>query len=190
VTAAEKIPGVSDPEDTEPFTHRPYGQDGDENPFVSPSGPAAQPSGPSYVTPPPPPPPTTGPVPYGPPGASGQQPWQAAWAPVYGSPYPGTVAHRGATTSMVLGIVSIVSLVLAPFCCLITLPGVLCAPFAWYAGAKARREIERSPGAYGNAGAASAGMWMGIVMTFVGLVSIAAVVALFAWVGMSDPTLV
>jgi hypothetical protein len=182
------MPRVSDPEDTVPFTHRPYGKDDDDNPFVSPSGPAAQPSGPSYVTPPPPPPTTVGPVPYGP--APGQQPWQATWAPAYGAPYAGSVDHKGATASLVLGIVSIVSLVVGLACCFITFPGLFCAPFAWGIGAKAKREIEASPGTYGNLSAAVTGMWMGIVMTFVGFLVIAGVIALFAWVGLSDPTLV
>jgi hypothetical protein len=212
------MPRVSDPEDTAPFTHRPYGKDDDDNPFVSPSGPAAQPSGPSYVTPPPPPPTTVGPVPYGqvpygqvpygqvpygqvpygqvpygqvPYGpAPGQQPWQAAWAPAYGAAYAGSIDHKGATASLVLGIVSIVSLVVGLACCFITFPGLFCAPFAWGIGAKAKREIEASPGTYGNLSAAVTGMWMGIVMTFVGFLVIAGVIALFAWVGLSDPTLV
>src|SRR3954470_3520223 len=113
-----------------PFTHQPYGKDSNDNPFVSPSGPAAQPSGPGYVTPPPPPPTQ---VPYG----YGYQP---GWTPAYGAPYPGSLTHKSATTSLVLGIVSIVSLLLTPFCC-VTLPGVLCAPFAWGIGAKAKREM-------------------------------------------------
>jgi hypothetical protein len=78
---------------------------------------------------------------------------------------------------------------LTPFCC-ITLPGVLCAPFAWVTGARAKRDIERQPGVYGNLGAAQAGMWMGVVMTFIGVLVIAAIVALVAWIGYSDPTLV
>jgi hypothetical protein len=179
---------VSDPEETAPFTHRPYGKDADDNPLVSPSGPAAQPSGPSYVTPPPPPPPTVGPVPYGPP-VPGQEPWQAAWAPAYAAPYAGSLDHKGATTSLVLGIISIVSLVLTPFCC-ITIPGLFCAPFAWGIGAKAKREIEAAPGTYGNLTTAVTGMWMGIVMTIIGFVVIAGFVALVAWIGISDPTLV
>ena len=73
---------MSDPEETMPFTHQPYGKDSGENPFVSPSGPAAQPSGPQFVTPPPPPPPQ---VPYGapmpgPPYAYGWR-WHGGWAP-------------------------------------------------------------------------------------------------------------
>jgi hypothetical protein len=177
---------VSDPDETAPFTHQPYGKDGGDNPFVSPSGPAAQPSGPSYSTPPPPPPPTVGPVPYGPPG---QEPWQAAWAPAYGAPYPGSLSHKGATTSLVLGIIAIASLVLTPVCC-ITIPGVFCAPFAWGIGAKAKREIAQHPGVYGNAGAAQTGMWMGIVMSIIGFLSIGLFVALAVWIGYTDYTLV
>src|SRR5258708_1479876 len=128
---------VNDPDDTAPF-NQPYGKDAKENPYISPSGPSAQPSGPDYVTPPPPPPTQ---VPYG--AASGTPyGYQPGWAPAYGAPYPGSLNHKSATTSLVLGIVSIVSLLLTPFCC-ITLPGVFCAPFAWVIGAKAKREMAR-----------------------------------------------
>jgi hypothetical protein len=172
---------VSDPEETAPFTHQPYGGPPDDNPFVSPSGPAAQPSGPAYVTPPAPPPPTV---------AYGQQSgYPAGWTPAYGAPYPGSLSHKGATTSLVLGIVSIVSLLLTPLCC-ITLPGVFCAPFAWVIGAKAKREIERQPGVYGNVSAAQAGLWMGIVMTALSVVVVGGLVALFAWLGYTDYSLV
>jgi hypothetical protein len=171
------MPHVSDPEETAPFTHQPYGSDPHDNPYVSPSGPAAQPSGPAYAAPPPPPPPQ---VPYG---------FQPGWTPAYGSPYPGSLSHKGATTSLTLGIISIASLVLTPVCC-ITLPGVLCAPFAWATGAKAAREIRQRPGVYGNLSAAQTGMWMGIVMTAVGALAIAGVIALFAWIGSSGPMFV
>jgi hypothetical protein len=185
---------VSDPEETAPFTHQPYGEKPEDNPFVSPSGPAAQPPGPAYAPPPVPPPPM---VPYGQPQAGYQQPWSPGWqsgwppgwAPGYGAPHPGSLSHKGATTALVLGIVSIVSLLLTPFCC-ITLPGIFCAPFAWWVGAKAKREIERTPGLYGNLSAAVTGMWMGIVMTFLDVLAIAGFVALAVWVGYADPTLV
>jgi hypothetical protein len=178
---------VSDPEETAPFTHQPYGGTPEDNPFVSPSGPAAQPSGPSYVQPPVPPPPST--VPYGPPPPGYPPQWPAGWAPMYGPPYPGSLSHKGATTSLVLGIISIVSLLLTPFCC-ITLPGMFCAPFAWGIGAKAKREIERTPGVYGNLGAAATGMWMGIVMTFLSILAVAGFVILAVWIGYADPTVV
>src|SRR4029079_8694919 len=88
----EMIRRVSDPEETAPFTHQPYGKDANDNPFLSPSGPASHPSGPEYMTPPAAPPPTAGPVPYGPPVG---QPYgfQPGWAPAYGSPYPGSLNH-------------------------------------------------------------------------------------------------
>ena len=178
--------GVSDPEETAPFTHQPYGKSGDENPFVSPSGPSAQPSGPGFVTPAPPPPPSVGPVPYGQP-TSQQGP---GWAPAYGAPYIGALKHGGANTSLVLGIISIASVVLGFTCCLITVPGVFCAPFAWWIGARAKREIEQQPGVYANLSSAQTGMWMGIVMTIIGAVVIAAFVALAVWIGVNDPTLV
>jgi hypothetical protein len=180
---------VSDePEDTAPFTHRPYGSGrADDNPFVSPSGPAAQPSGPSFGEPLPPPPPVVGQVPYGPP--PGQEQWQAAWAPVYGAPVPGSLDHKGAKTALVLGIVSVASVVLALFCCL-TLPGVFCAPFAWFTGARAKREIEAHPGTYGNLGSAVTGMWMGIVMSVIGFLVIGLFAAIAIAIGVTNWSLV
>jgi hypothetical protein len=89
----------------------------------------------------------------------------------------------------VLGIISIVSLVLTPVCC-ITIPGVFCAPFAWGIGAKAKREIEQQPGLYGNLGSAQTGMWMGIVMSVLGFLGVALVVALAVWIGWTDFSLV
>ena len=180
---------MTDPEETAPFTHQPYGDDSGDNPFVSPSGPAAQPSGPGYSTPPAAPPPTVGPVPYGAPPAAPPYGFQPGWAPAYGSPYPGSLNHKGATTSLVLGIISIVSLVLTPFCC-ITIPGVFCAPFAWGIGARAKRDMARQPGVYGNLSSAQTGMWMGLVMTIIGVLVIAGVVALVAWIGYTDYSLV
>ena len=118
-----------------------------------------------------------------------QEPWPAAWAPAYGAPVPGSLDHKGATTALVLGIVSLACFVCSLLCC-ITLPGVLCAPFAWYTGAKAKREIEASQGAYGNVASAVTGMWIGIVMTVIGALSIAGVVALVAWIGYTDWSLV
>ena len=180
-----------EPEDTVPFTHQPYGSNAGDNPFVSPSGPAAQPSGPSYGAPPPPPPPpppSIGPTPYGPP-VPGQEPWQAAWAPVYGPPLAGSLDHKGATTALVLGIVALGSLIIGVFCC-ITLPGMLCAPFAWAKGAKAKREIEAAPGTYGNLSSATTGMWLGIVMTILGAIVILGFTAIVAFIGITDWSLV
>ena len=198
-----RVSDPSEPEDTLPFTHRPYGDHADDNPFVSPSGPAAEPSGPSYSTPPPLPPMTVEPVPsvpYGPPVPGQewgqgwgqqpvQQPWPATWAPAYGVGYAGTVEHKGARTALVLGIFSVTSLVLAFICC-ITIPGVLCGPFAWYFGAKAKREIEARPGTYANLSAAVTGMWMGVVTSVVGFLVIAGITALSVVIGVTQWSLV
>jgi hypothetical protein len=110
-------------------------------------------------------------------------------APGYGAPLPGSLDHQGATTALALGIISVTSLLLALVCC-VTLPGVFCAPFAWYLGAKAKREIDASPGAYGNAVSAVTGMWLGIVMTVLGALSISGLIALIAWIGYTDWSLV
>ena len=182
---------MNDPEETAPFTHQQYGKDADGHPFVSPSGPVAPLPGPGHV-PPAPPPPSYGQVPYHQvpygPTTPGQPMFPPGWVPAYG-PYATSLKHQGATTSLVLGIISVGSVVLGLTCCLLTVPGVLCAPFAWGIGAKAKREITRQPGVYSNLGSAQTGMWMGIVMTFVGAVVIAGAVVLVVWFGLNDPTL-
>jgi len=164
-------PGGNEPEDTMPFTHRPYGSDEPDNPFTSPSGAAGQPSGPGYVPPPAPPPPMSSPGPG----------WGAAWTPEYGAPVPGQ-EHPGAAQAMVLGIVAMVCLVLAFFCC-ITIPGLFCAPVAWVKGARAKREIDASPGLYRNRGQAVAGVVMGIIGSVCGVLVILATLAFAALIG-------
>jgi hypothetical protein len=116
-----------------------------------------------------------------------QQPgWGPAWGqgyvPMYGAPLPGSLEHKGAKTSLVLGIISVVSVATAFFCCL-TIPGVFCAPFAWVVGARAKREIDANPGVYGNRGAAQTGMLMGIICTGLGLLLILGFIAVFALLG-------
>jgi hypothetical protein len=65
--------------------------------------------------------------------------------------------HGGATTALVVGIVALGGFVL----CLPALAG----PFAWFLGARARREIDAHPGRWPNRAEATAGMVMGIVTT-------------------------
>lgn len=176
----------SEPEETMPFTHRPYGAGEPDNPFTSPSGSASQPSGPGYV-PPPAPPPTMSSPPYGPPlpgqppGQPPGQAWGAGWTPAYGPMAPGQ-DHQGANQAMVLGIVAMICLASSFFCC-VTLPGVFCAPVAWVKGAKAKREIDANPGVYGNRGQAVAGVTMGIIGSIVGALLVVAFVAFAALVG-------
>lgn len=80
-----------------------------------------------------------------------------------------------ANTAMVTGIVALVG---GFFC---GLP-ILAAPFAWYQGAKARRTIRESNGAYSGDSKAQAGMIMGII----GSVLLALLlVALIVFVGLA-----
>ena len=173
-----------EPEETMPFTHRPYGTDEPENPFTSPSGAPSQPSGPGYVPPATPPPPMASP-PHGPPqpGHAPEPPsaWGAAWTPAYGPMIPGR-DHQGANQAMVLGIVAMVCLGLAFFCC-VTIPGLVCAPVAWAKGARAKREIDASPGVYGNRGQAVAGVVMGVIGSVCGLLVVAAFIGFAVLIG-------
>lgn len=63
----------------------------------------------------------------------------------------------GATTSLVLGIFSVVGI-------FVVLP-VLLGPLAWYHGVKAQREIERDPARWSGSGMAQTGMILGIIGT-------------------------
>jgi hypothetical protein len=83
---------------------------------------------------------------------------------------------------MVLGIVSMVCLGLAFFCC-VTIPGVFLAPFAWVVGAKAKREIDASPGLYRNRGAAQAGVVMGIIGSTIGVLMVLGIAAFAVLIG-------
>lgn len=111
-------------------------------------------------------------TPYQPP-ASGNAPGFPAAYP--GQIYPFAQPHPGANTAMGLGIASLVCAVLTFVVC-VTLPGVLCGPFAIALAVKAQREIKASPGTYNNAGAATTGLVTGIIGTVVGVAMIGIVV--------------
>ncbi len=192
--------GPDEHDETLPITHRPYGDRSDDGP-ASPSGPHDGPQWPSYEpsagseptpgqptgsAPPPPygqPPPPYAQAPYGQPPYG--QPGYGQ--PGYGQPMGYAQQHGGATTSLVLGIISLVSVVLTPFCC-ITLPGVLTAPFAIYMGSSARKQIDQNPQAYSNRGNAVAGFITGIIGTVLGLLVIVGFVVLIIAIGTLDPT--
>ncbi|MEQ6900611.1 DUF4190 domain-containing protein [Nocardioides sp. YIM 152588] len=92
---------------------------------------------------------------------------------------PTPPTHPKATTAMVLGIVSIVSVVIG-LSILITFPGGLCGAFAiWYA-VRARREIRREPGRWSGDGEAMAGLVTGIVGLALFLLVVLAVAAFVA----------
>lgn len=79
--------------------------------------------------------------------------------PGYGYPYPvAPPAHSSATTAMVLGIVAVAG----GFLCWLPL---LLAPFAWFTGAKAVKEIDASQGMQSGRGEATAGKVLGIIGT-------------------------
>lgn len=120
-----------------------------------------------------------------PPPYPGQEPYQGQgqqYPPVnptpYGqpagsqSPYGGAKPqHPQATTTLVLGIVSIV---LVFMCCLPL--GI--AP--WIMGSKAIKQVDANPGMYEGRGQLVAGKVMGIVSTVLFVVGIIVFVALFA----------
>jgi hypothetical protein len=171
----------TDPEETMPFTHRPYGSDEATDPTTSPDGTSVQPSGADYVSPSAPPP-SMASAPYGAPMPG--QPAPAGW----GAAYHGQ-QHPGASRARTLGIVALVSAAVAFFCC-ITFPGVFCAPFAWAIGRKAQREIDASPGVYNNRGEAQAGVVMGIIGTIISIVFVAATVVIVIALASANWTLV
>ena len=142
--------GPQDPGQLPP-THRPYG-DREENPFTSPSGPASHDSGPEYG-----PPPAEQPAyqPYAP--AAPSPPYGPPQPPAYGYGPPVLPDHPQVSTAFVLGLVALVG----GFLC--GLP-ILAGPFAWVAGARARKAVDQDP-RYGGREKATAGMVMGIVAT-------------------------
>ncbi|MCW2767310.1 MAG: hypothetical protein JWO11_3269 [Nocardioides sp.] len=169
--------GPGEPDETLPVTHRAWGEREPENPYTSPSGPAAQPSGAGYVGPswaePSPGQAPPGVPPYGNPG----------YVPtVYGQPlYPQLrTMHPSATTAMTLGLVSLIG----GFMC--GLPLVL-GPFAWWTGARARRDIRADPRLDGD-GQALAGMVTGIIATVFLAIGVLALVLLAGLVAVGSTT--
>jgi hypothetical protein len=159
----------NDPEETTPFTHRPYGRsEPPQQPFASPSEPTQpQPSWETYQQPAPPP---TAPVPYGQP-AYGQ--------PVYGG--YGQVPHPEANSALIMGIVALAG----TFVC-----GILCVvgPFAWAKGAKVRREIDSDPQRWSGRGEATAGYVMGIVTTILMILAILVIICAIVIIVASAPS--
>lgn len=139
-----------EPDETAPFTHRPYGGGHDreerkDEPFSPPPGPPQSPA-PTWETYQQPAQPAHPAAPYGA-APYGQLPYGAGMTP-----------HPQANTAMILGIVAIAG----TFVC--GLP-ILLGPFAWAIGAKARREIDADPQRWGGRSEATAGYVLGIVTT-------------------------
>ncbi len=107
----------------------------------------------------------------------GQQPYgQPGYgAPTYGGPtQPGLPPHPSAMTALVLGIVSLGGVV---FCAGLTL---VLAPFAWWTGGRAVKEIDANPGRFGSREQAQAGRIMGMIGTGLLVMGILGIMALIA----------
>jgi hypothetical protein len=117
------------------------------------------------------PPPPLGPSDHDPqatwPGYPPAQPgYPQAGYPQYGYAPP---KHPSATTAMVLGIVAVAGGLL----CYLPL---LMAPFAWFTGSKAVRDIDESRGAQTGRGEAMAGKVLGIIGTVLLLLALTAII--------------
>lgn len=135
--------------------------------------------------------PPSSPSPY---GASSPYPYgQAPYGyqqPPYGYGYPqpyqayGPQGSQQALWSMILGISSIVSIILA-FC--FWVPGIALGIPAVILSFTARREIARSNGMRTGSGQATAGLVTGIIGILLNILLVAFLVALFATDGFGDP---
>lgn len=129
---------------------------------------------------------TPPPAQYPPPGGyppPGQYPPPAAYPPAgyQYAPAPAAPKHEQATTAMILGIVSLVG----AFVCFVP---VVLGPFAWYMGAKAKREIEDSRGALSGLSEAKGGMVTGIIATVLMILGLM-LIGLLIVLTIADPTI-
>lgn len=125
--------------------------------------------------------------PYGQP-QPGQQPTPGYGHPQQGFPQrgfgpPQQPKHPQAQTAMILGIIALAG---GATCML----PIFVSPFAWYYGAKARREMAAEPGRWSGQGDAQAGFVMGIIGTvliaLMTLVLIVGAIALLAFASSSS----
>jgi hypothetical protein len=156
----------SQPHDQPPTGATPYGQQ-----------PPAQPYGQQ------PPPGQTPYQPYGQTQPYGQAPYGA---PSYGGA-SAAPPHPSATTSMVLGICALAGM----FFCVVP---ILLAPFAWFMGGRAVKEIDAQPGRYSGREQAQAGRIMGIIGTVLLVLGLLGIFFLILSIGLAsesaynDPT--
>lgn len=144
-------PSPYDPNQQPPYQPPPdpYGQPGYQPPY--PQQPYPQQAYPQQ------------PGPYQPPGYPGAEP-PPFQQPGYQQPYyqGGYTArlprHPSASTALTLGIVALVG---GFFCAL----PILAAPFAWYTGGQALKEIDAQPGRWDGRDQAKAGQVLGIIGT-------------------------
>lgn len=105
---------------------------------------------------------------YPPPGAGG---YGQQGFPAQGYGAPPIPKHPQAQTAMVLGIIALAG----SFACVVP---ILLSPFAWYLGAKAKREIAADPQRWGGQSDAQAGFIMGIIGSVLLVLGTLALIAL------------
>lgn len=94
--------------------------------------------------------------------------------------------HNGATTSLVIGVASIVvTLIGTCLCGFLGALGALVGPFGIWQAQRARREIDAAPGRYDNRGQAVAGLVCSIVGTVLGALVLLVSIAVIAVIGFS-----
>ena len=184
--AAAIIGGVSDPDETAPFTHQPYGT-GPRRRRVAVRARLPQPSGPDYVTPPSAPPPTRRPgalrhaLSASPTGSSpaGHRPTarrtRVRWT-------TRARRHRWCSASS-----RSCRWCWGSRCCFVTFPGVCLRAVRLGDRRQGQARHRAAAGVYGNLGTAQTGMWMGIVMTIIGFLATVGFVALVVWIGVANP---
>jgi hypothetical protein len=96
-------------------------------------------------------------------------------------PAPGS---SRATTALVLGIIGLLGSVGSCCCCLGLIPGV-CAPFAWWTGARELGAIRAGLASPGGEGNARTGMICGIVGTAIMVLYVIGVIVYIAIVGLA-----
>ncbi|GAA3814572.1 hypothetical protein [Nocardioides panacisoli] len=106
--------------------------------------------------------------PWGRPAGEGQ-PYGTPPNPAYGYGYGYGTAHGGATTSLVVGIISIAASVLGACLCLfVGALGVVIGPVGIALAVKARKEIDAAPQLYTNRANAVGGLVCSIIGTVLG----------------------
>ena len=94
------------------------------------------------------------------------------WTPSHGPSLP---KHPQSMTAMGLGIAALAGVFILLF-------PILLSPFAWYLGAKAKREIAAEPERWSGTGEAQAGVIMGVIGTVILVVGGIALVVVASFV--------
>jgi heme/copper-type cytochrome/quinol oxidase subunit 2 len=89
--------------------------------------------------------------------------------------------HPQATTALTLGIIGLAG----TFTCVLP---IFVGPFAWWIGAKVKREIAARPGQYRGESEGNVGMILGIVTTALLVLAILATIAVIVLVAVADPS--